>query len=53
MPKTGEQALEAGEYSADWHWTIFMRVGMVFPPCPECHQVVEYTKVARSDLQSR
>jgi len=32
-----------GEYTADCaHWTISMQVGREFPPCPQCHQVVEY-----------
>ena len=45
MPKTGEHARESGEYTAGCaHWTIFMNAGWEFPPCPQCHQVVEYTR---------
>jgi hypothetical protein len=47
MPKTGEYAHTTGEYAADcMHWTIYMRAGLEFPPCPQCHQVVEYRKIA-------
>jgi hypothetical protein len=45
MPKTGDRAQESGEYTADCaHWAISMRSGWEFPPCPQCHQVVEYAR---------
>lgn len=45
MPKTGEHATVTGEYTADCaHWTISMQVGQEFPPCPQCHQVVDYKR---------
>jgi hypothetical protein len=45
MPKTGEHARESGEYTAGCaHWTIFMNAGWEFPPCPQCHGTVEYTR---------
>jgi len=48
MPRTGEYAQVAGEYEAEWHQSVFVRVGMAFPPCPQCHASVEYTKVVTS-----
>jgi len=47
MPKTGDYAHATGEYVADcMHWTIYMRAGVEFPPCPQCHRSVEYRRVA-------
>ena len=47
MPKTGEYARESGEYTADWHCTVFMYADMQLPPCPDCGEAVEYTLVRR------
>jgi len=47
--KTGDVAREAGEHSAACgHWKVQIHSGQVLPPCPECHQAVEYRKVGDS-----
>jgi len=52
MPKTGDYARTTGEYAADcMHWTIFMRGGLEFPPCPQCHRVVEYKRIVKAAVE--
>ena len=52
MPRTGDHASESGEYTADWHCTVFMRAGMAFPACPDCGEIVEFTKVPQPEAIS-
>ncbi|HUO47571.1 MAG TPA: hypothetical protein VMU09_01930 [Acidimicrobiales bacterium] len=44
--KTGDLARESGEFSAECgHWMVRVKSGGEFPPCPQCHQVVQYRRV--------
>jgi len=47
MPRTGERAATTAWFASDCgpRWRIFMRAGDEFPPCPHCHQEVNYTEL--------
>jgi hypothetical protein len=45
--KSGQNAPDSAEYgSSCGHWRVQARAGTPLPRCPECHQVVEYLRVA-------
>ena len=49
MPRTGDHCTVAGQYRGDCTepgcgqvWTVTMKVGDEFPPCPHKHHAVNY-----------
>jgi hypothetical protein len=51
MPSTGDKCILEGKYASDCgpQWTIYMHsVGNEFPPCPHCHEPVNYTYVGHA-----
>jgi hypothetical protein len=49
MPRTGDHCTVAGQYRGDCTepgcgqvWTVTMKVGDEFPPCPHKHRAVNY-----------
>jgi hypothetical protein len=47
--------MDPGTYqSACGHWTVHMKnIGDEFPPCPNCHRAISYTKIGASQVSSR